>query len=102
MNNTLLKSILAGLLLGAALFILPFFLLRVALFFLLIGAIFRLFRGRGGRRGRGAGRGYMPAFTDRIRQMNDDEYNEFKQRFGRGRCNNGDFSKPAEQTTTNV
>ena len=99
MNNTLLKSILAGLLLGASLFILPFFLLRVVLFFLLIGAVFRLFRGRGGRRGWEPGRGSMPAFADRIRQMNDDEYNEFKQRFGRGRCATGDFSKPAEGTT---
>ncbi len=102
MNNTLLKSILAGLLVGAALFILPFFLLRVALFFLLVGAVFRLFRGRGGRWGWGPGRGYMPAFADRIRQMNDDEYNEFKQKFGQGRCGNGNFSKPAAQTTTNV
>lgn len=83
--NTILKSILAGLLLGAALFILPFFLLRMFLFFLLIGGLFRLIRGR--RRGYwgygGPGRwghGHRFAFTDRIRQMSDEEYAAFKQR----------------------
>lgn len=87
MNNTLLKSILAGLLLGATMFVLPFFLLRIAVFVLLIGALFRLFGGNRLRRG-GWGRrlGPTPAFADRIRQMNDEEYTAFKQRFGEGRC----------------
>ncbi len=72
---------LAGALLGGALFILPFFLLRIALFFLLIGAIFRLFRGPRQWRHRGH---WRTDFTDRIRQMSDEEYTEFKQRgFGR-------------------
>ncbi|WP_080055224.1 hypothetical protein [Spirosoma aerolatum] len=107
MNNNLVRSILAGVLLGAALFIMPFFLLRVILFFILIGTLFRLFgRGhfrRGGWRSRRFG--YMPAFADRIRQMSDDEYNQFKQRFEQGRC--GDYSdwnttetKSNEGTTT--
>ncbi len=81
MNHNILRSVLAGVLLGGALFILPFFLLRIALFFLLLGAVFRLFRGprSWGRRGQ-----WRTEFTDRIRQMSDDEYNEFKQRgFGR-------------------
>ncbi|MDQ1087249.1 hypothetical protein [Siphonobacter sp. SORGH_AS_1065] len=77
MNNTILKSILAGILLGGALFVLPFFLLRIALFFLFIGAIFRLFRGP---RHWGHRRPWRSDFTDRIRQMSDEEYAEFKQR----------------------
>lgn len=97
MNNILLKSILAGLLLGAALFVLPFFLLRIALFALLVGALFRLLGGGRFRRG-GWGPGYRPAMADRIRQMNDEEYNEFKQRFGQGPC--GGYASPNPTETT--
>ena len=107
MNNNLVKSILAGLLLGAALFIMPFFLIRLVIFVLIIGALLRLFGGGRFRRGWGAGRGYghMPAFTDRIRQMSDDEYNQFKQRFGQGgRCGDYETRKatdnPTNETTT--
>ncbi|MFD2936450.1 hypothetical protein [Spirosoma flavum] len=100
MNNTLIKSILAGLLLGAALFVMPFFLVRLVLFFLLIGALFRLFGGGRFRQGwrRGRGYGHMPAFADRIRQMSDDEYTVFKQRY-QGRCNDDPSSKSTGNTT---
>ena len=109
MNNTLVKSILAGLLLGAALFIMPFFLIRLVFFILIIGALFRLFGGgryRRGGWGRGRGFGYMPAFTDRIRHMSDDEYNQFKQRFNQDRC--GAYGeqkaseKPSNENTTTI
>lgn len=108
MNNTLVKSILAGLLIGAALFIMPFFLLRFVVFFLIIGALFRLFGGgrfrrRGWGRGWGYGRDY--AFTDRIRQMSDDEYGQFKQRYAYDRYGDDKDRKstdnPANETTTN-
>ncbi|WP_461043226.1 hypothetical protein [Spirosoma harenae] len=112
MNNNLLRSILAGALLGAALFIMPFFLLRVLVFFLIIGALFRLFGrrryGRGGWRP-GRGYGYMPAFADRIRQMSDEEYSQFKQRYEYGRCGGYESPKPADKSvnetsseTTNI
>ncbi|WP_460949339.1 hypothetical protein [Spirosoma daeguense] len=93
MNNTLLKSILAGLLIGVALFIMPFFLLRFFVFLFIIGLLFRLFGG-GRRRGWGRrwGHGPMPAFADRIRQMSDEEYDAFKQRYS-GNCYRNDFSK---------
>ena len=101
MNNTLLRSILAGLLLGVALFIMPFFLIRLVFFFVIIGALFRLFGGGRFRRsnwGRGRDFGYTPAFADRIRQMSDDEYNQFKQRY-QGRGGDSDSTKPTEETT---
>ncbi len=79
MTRSILKPILAGMLIGAALFFMPFFLLRVLLVFLIIGALFRLFGGRG-IRGR-HGRGFHPAFADSIRNMSDEEYNKYKQRF---------------------
>jgi hypothetical protein len=82
MNNILLKSIAAGLLIGLALFIMPFFLIRLAFFLLIIGALFRLFGRRRFGRGWGPwGHSRMPAFADRIRQMSDEEYNQFKQRY---------------------
>lgn len=95
MNNNLIRSILAGLLLGVALFVMPFFLVRLVFFFLIIGALFRLFGG--GRRGWGRGRGfgYTPAFADRIRQMSDVEYAEFKQKY-QGRCREGHNSNAPE------
>lgn len=106
MNNTLLRSILAGLLLGTALFIVPFFLLRLLAFFLIIGALFRLFGGgrfRRGGWGRGRGFGYMPAFTDRVRQMSDEEYAQFKQQYGRSHCGEYDSRKSTEnENTTNA
>ena len=99
MNNPLLKSILAGLLLGLALFVMPFFLIRLALFILIVGALFRLFGAGRFRRGWGHGYGHMPAFADRIRQMSDDEYTEFKQRY-KGRWSNAPDQGKSENTPT--
>lgn len=77
MTKQIFKSILIGLLMGAAFFVMPFFLLKFFLFFLIIGAIMRLLWG-GKRRGRGGWGGYQFAFADKIRNMNDEEYNSFK------------------------
>ncbi|MBD2756071.1 hypothetical protein [Spirosoma validum] len=104
MNNTLVKSILAGLLIGGALFIMPFFLLRFVVFFLIIGALFRLFGGgRFRRRGWGPGWGYGRdyAFTDRIRQMSDDEYSQYKQRSDYNRYGNYVAPKTTNENPTN-
>jgi hypothetical protein len=82
MTKQFIKPILIGILAGAAFFIMPFFLLRALLFFLIIGALFRLFRGRrywGWRGGRFSG--FHPAFADTIRNMSDEEYNAFRQKF---------------------
>lgn len=76
MSNQVIKLVLAGLLLGAALFWAPFLLLKVLVILLLLGLIFRLFRGR---------RHYSHwAFADRIRSMSDEEYLTFKSRRGFG------------------
>ena len=89
----ILKPIVFGVLLGAGLFYAPFFLLRIALFFLVIGGLFRLFRGRRGYGPRGYGwRGRGPggfgadrrlAFAEKVRGMNDEEYTRFKEKFQR-------------------
>lgn len=82
------RAIIAGILGGAALFFLPFFILRFFLFILFIGFAIRLvigigFRGRGFR-----GRGFNPVFADKIRSMSDEEYNQFKQKFTAGCARN--------------
>ena len=104
MNNNLIKSILAGLLLGVALFIMPFFLVRLVFFLILISVLFRLFGGGRGRFrggwGRGRGSGYMPAFADRIRQMSDDEYTQFKQRYNQDDCRTDGYPKSTDNTNT--
>jgi hypothetical protein len=94
MTRSIFKPIVAGIFIGAALFFIPFFLLRVLVVFLIIGGLFRLFGGRGFR-GR-YGRGFHPAFADKIRNMNDQEYNEYKQSYGSWGSN-----KNSKQTTGN-
>lgn len=78
MKKSIFKTIVAGIILGAGIFYLPFFLLRLFLVFLIIGTFFRFFIGRR------FGRRFNPAFTDRIRNMNDEEYKSFKEKFNNG------------------
>jgi hypothetical protein len=78
MNRETVKPILIGILLGAALFMMPFFLIRALVFFLIIGALFRLLRGRSFRRWNH--RELHPAFTDTIRDMNEEEYRVYRQK----------------------
>lgn len=88
-----LKPIVFGALLGTGLFYAPFSLLRIALVFLVIGGLFRLFRGRrsygpDGHSWRGRGPGGFGAdrrlaFADKVRGMNDEEYARFKEKFQR-------------------
>ncbi len=73
------KTVLAGFLTGIALFILPFFLVRVFVFFLLVGAIFKLMSG--GRRGMH----YRYAFAHKFRNMSEEDRKTFMQKHG-GRC----------------
>lgn len=78
----ILRPVLAGILIGAALFFMPFFVLRITVAFLIIFGLIRLFsRGRFYRGG--YGRPFYPAFTDRIRNMSDEEYQRFKESYGR-------------------
>ena len=100
MNRNIVKPIVAGVLLGAALFFIPFFALRVAAFILIAGLIFRLFTGRR-RFSRNFGDQRF-AFADRIRNMSEEEYQHFKANpratFGCGGFN----SKPDSSTNQNA
>lgn len=91
----IIRPVIAGILIGAALFFMPFFFVRFILFFLIIGAIFRFFIGRrfrGGYR-----RGFHAAFTDNIRNMSDEEYSRFKQNLNQG-CGFNNYNKPQPAT----
>lgn len=80
MSREILKPILIGVLLGVALFMMPFFLVRALVFFLIIGGLFRLFRGRR-RMGRWQQQPELhPAFTDTIRDMSEEEYKTYRQK----------------------
>ncbi len=94
------RAIMIGALMGAALFFLPFFILRGFLFILFIGFIIRLVAFGRFRRGGWGGRGFNPMFADKIRGMSDEEYNNFKQNFQNG-CGRGswNYNKPAAEKT---
>lgn len=79
------KAVALGILIGAAFFVMPFFLLKLFLFFMIIGAIFRLVWGGKHRRG-GWGPGYKFAMADKIRNMSDEEYNTFKNNVQQNHC----------------
>ncbi len=98
MTKQILKPALIGILIGAALYAMPFFLFRGFFFFLLIWFLFRFFFwGRWGRPYRGWGwhrdSGIHPAFADTIRHMNDEEYEAFKRKFDRYRMSEEDETK---------
>lgn len=98
MNGQMLRTILAGALIGAVIFAVPWFALKVVLFLLIIGIFFRVFRGRG-HRGR-----YGWTYPDKIRSMNDQEYEEFKNKWG-SRCGYGRYGRsdsPEDSKTQNV
>jgi hypothetical protein len=100
MTKQLLKPVLLGILAGGVLFVLPFFLLRTLLFFLLIGGLFRLFAGRWfswrGRYGYSHDRGFSPALADTIRSMSEEDYQAFRQRFQNySNPSGGEGPKPA-------
>lgn len=91
MNLRIVKPIAAGVLLGAAVFFIPFFVLRVAAFLLILGMVLRLFAGRRRFGSRFADR--RIAFADHIRNMNEEEYDRFKAGFASG-CGPG-FPPPS-------
>lgn len=79
MTTQILKTVLAGVLAGLALFMLPFFLLRVVLFFMIIGAIFRLM-------GWGRHNRMRKEWMERYSHMSEEERAAFRSRFGHRHC----------------
>ncbi|GAB3016775.1 hypothetical protein GCM10027051_21660 [Niabella terrae] len=84
MNRSVLKPIIAGVIIGAAFFFMPFFILRVAIVVLIVIGLLRLFGGHRYRRGFGGPQRFA-GFADKIRNMSEEEYQQFKQKF-QGHC----------------
>lgn len=82
MKKSILKTIVAGILLGAAAFYMPFFLLRTLLFIFIIGTLLRIFAKRRFSKRFGGG-GFQLAITNKIRTMSDEEYAGFIQKSGK-------------------
>lgn len=82
MKNPILRSILIGLLFGVLLFVATKFILVL----LIIAAIFKLSgKGRGRRE---EWRAHKLAYVDKIRNMGDEDYANFKSNFGKNHCYN--------------
>lgn len=92
MNMQVLKPILVGLIAGAALFWMPFLVIKIVVVLLILGLLFRLF---GRKRHYGHGRWAM---ADRIRSMSDAEYGDFKSLTGPG-CGYWKDETPKESTS---
>ena len=80
MTKSILKTVVFGSLVGAALFFMPKFLVSIFLFCVLI----RLLVGR--RMGHGRFNRYQFVYADKIRNMNDEEYSEFKNKMETRSC----------------
>lgn len=83
--KSILKSIGIGILIG----VLAFFAFKLIITFFIIGAIMMLFRRRRfERHGFGPGRfgRHRFAFADKIRNMDEEEYNAFKSNFENKDC----------------
>ena len=82
MTTNIFKAILIGLLAGALLFFMPFFLFRIVIFILIISLVFRLFgfRRRWARGYGGYGFWNNPLYMQRWHSMSDDERKAFREK----------------------
>ena len=72
MKNSILKTVVMGTLFGALLFFMPFFIVGMFICFALFGFMMQ-------RRMKHMGYGFHQfAYADKIRNMNEDEYQNFK------------------------
>ena len=82
----ILKLIITGAIAGTALFLMPFLILKIAIFFVIGSLFFKLFIGRRfGPRGMVGGQRF--AFADKVRNMTPEEYISFKANNNKG-CGN--------------
>ncbi len=92
MTKQFFKTVLAGIMVGLALFMMPFFLLRIFLFFMLIAGAFRLL-GFGRHR-----REMRYAFAQKYQNMSEDERKVFRQKWGNRCCGYDAHQMPSTPT----
>lgn len=76
MNRGILKALIGGAILGTALFFAPFFVLKTMLVFFIIGSLFRFLFWR--RMVHWSRPQLYMAMADKVRNMSEAEYSEFK------------------------
>lgn len=94
MTKQILKTVFAGILAGVALFMMPFIIIKVLIFFMLIKAIFRLM---------GGGRRHMHmryAYAHKFQNMSEEERAAFMQKYGNGCCGWNSKCEPTEFEST--
>lgn len=80
MKNSILKTVVMGATFGALLFFMPFFFLGIMVCFAIFGMMMR-------RRMRHMGYGfYQFAYADKIRNMNEEDYQKFKNHMNQRHC----------------
>jgi hypothetical protein len=101
MNRGIIKAVMGGLFIGAAVFFAPFLLLKTMLFFFIIGGIIRMLFWR---RMYHWGRPHMyMAMADKVRHMSEEEYTEMKNKMNnwQGHCHTNGCHNYYSQTKTN-
>jgi hypothetical protein len=87
MKNSILKTVIMGAIFGALLFFMPFFLLGLFVCFGIFGMMMR-------RRMHHMGYGFHQfAYADKIRNMNEDEYQNFKSKMSRNHCHPNNYNQ---------
>ena len=85
MKNSILKTVVMGAILGALLFFIPFFLLGLFVCFGIFGMMMR-------RRMNHMGYGFHQfAYADKIRNMDEDEYQNFKSKMSQRNCHHQSY-----------
>ncbi|MCE3227242.1 MAG: hypothetical protein K0S32_1793 [Bacteroidetes bacterium] len=79
MKRSIFGPIIFGILFGAAAFFAPFFLLKAVFFLMIVGFIFRMFWWR--RRAWHYGYHYQLAYAEKVRNMSEEEFSQFKNKF---------------------
>lgn len=92
MKNSILKTVVMGAIFGALLFFMPFFLLGLFVCFGIFGMMMR-------RRMNHMGYGFHQfAYADKIRNMNEEEYQNFKSKMSQRNCHHqSSFQMPNHQ-----
>ena len=87
MIKEVFKTILAGIFVGTALFLMPFFLVKVLVIFMLIKMAFSLM-------GHGCCRGH---FSHRYHNMTEEQKEAFRKKFGGRECCSSEKTSAASQ-----
>ena len=94
MTKQIFKTVFAGILAGVALFMMPFIIIKVLVFFLIIKAIFRLMGG--GRR-----HAHMRyAYAHKFQNMSEEERSAFMQKYSNSCCGWNSKCEPTEFKST--